>query len=261
MSGQQLVEFRNFEKSFVTNSGPVTAIRDLDLSIADGSFVAIVGPSGCGKSTLLMALAGLTLPTSGSVRLRGKPVDGPVTRAGVVFQGAELLPWRTTLENVMLQAEIRHLDAAKMTERARALLGQVGLLGFEDKYPDELSGGMQQRVSLCRALLHEPDLLLMDEPFGALDAMTRDQIQSDLQQLWMQSSKTVVFITHSIEEAVFLADRVIVLSPRPARIAADLEIDLPRPRHIADRGRPEFVAYVDRLRQEFMQLGVFHDGD
>jgi NitT/TauT family transport system ATP-binding protein len=253
------VEFDNVEKSFQTANGTVVAISELSLTMGEGEFLAIVGPSGCGKSTLLMALAGLTQPTSGQVRFAGKDVLKPLTQAGIVFQGAELLAWRTALENVILQAEIRRMPKAEAMARAMELLANVGLEGFENHYPDELSGGMQQRVSLCRALLHDPDLLLMDEPFGALDAITRDQLQTDLQQLWAQRKKTVVFITHSIEEAVFLADRVVVLSPRPARIAADLRVSLPRPRHIADRGSAEFTAIVNEIRDEFTRLGVFEE--
>lgn len=258
---QKFVEFADVEKSFSTKNGKITAISDLSLSISEGEFLAIVGPSGCGKSTLLMALAGLTQPTSGEVKFNGSAVADPLTEAGVVFQNAELLAWRTALENILLQAEIRRLPMEEATVRAKTLLANVGLGGFHNHYPDELSGGMQQRVALCRALLHDPALLLMDEPFGALDAITRDQIQSDLQQLWLQSRKTVVFITHSIEEAVFLADRVVMLSPRPARIAADIQVDLPRPRHIADRGSPEFTNLVNELREEFTRLGVFAENE
>lgn len=253
------VEFDRVEKSFTTKGGKVTAIEELSLTVEEGEFLAIVGPSGCGKSTLLLALAGLTTPTNGTVSLEGQTICGPVTDAGVVFQNAELLPWRTALDNVLLQAEVRKLPRGSLTERARQLLADVGLGGFEDHYPDELSGGMQQRVSLCRALLHDPSVLLMDEPFGALDAITRDQVQMDLQNLWLQSRRTVMFITHSIEEAVFLADRVIVLSPRPASIAADIRVDLARPRHVADRGSAEFTAYVNEIRVEFGKLGIFSD--
>lgn len=256
---QEFVEFDNVEKSFETANGTVTAVDALSLSMAEGEFLAIVGPSGCGKSTLLMALAGLTQPTSGQVKFDGTIVDKPLTQAGIVFQNPELLAWRTALENVLLQSEIRGLPKNESVTRARELLVSVGLSGFETHYPDELSGGMQQRVSLCRSLLHDPDVLLMDEPFGALDAITRDQIQSDLQQLWLQSRKTVVFITHSIDEAVYLADRVIVLSPRPAKIAADIKIDLPRPRHNADRGSVKFNNFVNEIREEFTRLGVFEE--
>ncbi|WP_374999677.1 ABC transporter ATP-binding protein [Aeromicrobium sp. CTD01-1L150] len=255
------IEFKDLEKSFTTRGGTVTAIESLSLSVQEGEFLAVVGPSGCGKSTLLMALAGLTTPTSGEVVVGGERVDGPMTQAGVVFQSAELLSWRTALENVLLQAEVRKLDLPENRPRAQQLLEDVGLRGFENHYPDELSGGMQQRVALCRALLHDPSMILMDEPLGALDAITRDQVQGDLQNLWMKSRCTVLLITHSIEEAVFLADRVIVLSPRPATIAADITIDLPRPRHVADRGTPEFTNLVNEIRHEFSRLGVFEQDE
>lgn len=260
-SATPYVQFDQVEKSFGTKASKVTALEALSLTIHEGEFLALVGPSGCGKSTLLLALAGLTTPTSGTVSLEGRPITGPVTDAGVVFQNAELLPWRTALENVLLQAEVRKLPRGSLTETARRLLVDVGLGGFQDHYPDELSGGMQQRVSLCRALLHDPSILLMDEPFGALDAITRDQVQMDLQNLWLQSRRTVMFITHSIEEAVFLADRVIVLSPRPATIAADIRVDIPRPRQVADRDSPEFTTYVHGIRKEFGNLGLFSDQD
>lgn len=253
------VQFNNFEKSFDTPSGSVTALRDLNLNIQEGQFVAIVGPSGCGKSTLLLALAGLTQPTNGDVLLAGNKVTEPVTRSGIVFQGAELLNWRTAVENILLQVEIRKKPVNEYRDKAKALLADIGLQGFEDHYPDQLSGGMQQRVALCRALLHDPEILLMDEPLGALDAITRDQVQMDLQHIWMRSRKTVVFITHSIEEAVFLADRVVLLSPRPAQIAADVEIELPRPRQVADRGSEAMFGYVNHLRDEFAKLGVFEN--
>lgn len=254
---QTFIDVKNFEKSFKTREGKVTAIDNLDVTIPEGQFLSVVGPSGCGKSTLLMALAGLTQATSGEVTVDGSPVSGPLTRAGIVFQGAELLSWRTALENILLQVEIRKEDTRKYEAKALELLKDVGLAGFENHYPDELSGGMQQRVALCRALLHDPSVLLMDEPLGALDAITRDQVQIDLQHLWMQSRKTVVFITHSIEEAVFLGDRVILLSPRPGRIAADIDIDLARPRRIGDRGSAEMSRYINILRDEFAKLGVF----
>jgi NitT/TauT family transport system ATP-binding protein len=255
------IEFKEVEKTFSTKDGKLTAIQSLSMSIAEGEFLAVVGPSGCGKSTLLMALAGLTSPTNGTVDVRGTQVTGPQTDAGIVFQSAELLSWRTALDNITLQAEIRKMDKNAARARARELMADVGLEGFEDAYPDELSGGMQQRVALCRALLHDPSMILLDEPLGALDAITRDQVQTDLQHLWMASRATVLLITHSIEEAVFLADRVIVLSPRPASIAADIRIDLPRPRHLADRGSAEFTRLVNQIRDEFSRLGVFTDAD
>ncbi|MDL4771686.1 MULTISPECIES: ABC transporter ATP-binding protein [Thermomonosporaceae] len=253
------VEFDRFTKSFDTGTGVVTAVNEMSFELERGEFLAIVGPSGCGKSTLLMALAGLTQPTSGQVRVAGEAVLKPYTDLGIVFQNAELLPWRTTLQNVLLQAEIRRTSKAEATARAGELLGQVGLDGFEGRYPDELSGGMQQRVALVRALLHDPEILVMDEPFGALDALTRDQIQIDLQRLWMERRKTVVFVTHSIDEAVFLADRVLVFSPRPARIAAEFRVPLERPRHLSARTSREFGDLVGEIRGVFETLGVLSE--
>ncbi|MBD2898122.1 ABC transporter ATP-binding protein [Spirillospora sp. NPDC000708] len=249
------IEFDRFTKSF----DAVTAVSEMSFELERGEFLAIVGPSGCGKSTLLMALAGLTQPSTGQVRVQGEPVLKPYTDLGFVFQGAELLPWRTALQNVLLQSEIRRAPRQEAERRARELLGQVGLGGFEDSYPDELSGGMQQRVALCRALLHDPQILVMDEPFGALDALTRDQIQIDLQRMWMERRKTVVFVTHSIDEAVFLADRVLVFSPRPARIAAEFRVPLERPRHLSARTGREFADLVGEIRGVFENLGVLRE--
>ena len=226
----------------------VVALQDIDFSVADGAFMAVVGPSGCGKSTLLRILAGLMPATSGSADLRGAPITGPRKDIGVVFQTPVLFPWRTILGNVMLPSDVQRLDRKKMTERAHQLLDLVGLKGFENRYPRELSGGMQQRVGIVRALIHDPALLLMDEPFGALDAMTRETMNVELQRIWMESRKTVLFITHSTSEAVFLADRVLVMTPRPGRIGDMLEIDLPRPRSLNVMNTPAFGAYVQRIR-------------
>lgn len=251
-----LIDCEHVTKSFDTDEGMVSAIDDVSLTIGRGEFVAIVGPSGCGKSTLLLALAGLTQPSTGAVRIDDQAITSPYTDLGVVFQSAELLPWRTTLGNVLLQTEIRRHPKQAARTRARELLAQVGLEGFADSYPEELSGGMQQRVALCRALLHDPEILVMDEPFGALDALTRDQMQIDLQRIWMTRRKTVVFVTHSIEEAAFLADRVLVFSPRPTRIAAEFPVDLERPRQLAVRTSPEFSGLVEDIRAVFTDLGV-----
>jgi NitT/TauT family transport system ATP-binding protein len=254
------VEFDHFTKSFGSGADTVTAVEEMSFTLRRGEFLAIVGPSGCGKSTLLMALAGLTQPTAGEVRIGHEPVRKPVTDLGIVFQHAELLPWRTAVQNVLLQAEIRRSPKAEAAERARELLEHVGLSGFAGHYPDELSGGMQQRVALCRALLHDPEILVMDEPFGALDALTRDQIQIDLQRLWLDRRKTVVFVTHSIDEAVFLADRVLVFSPRPASIAAEFRVELERPRALSARTSPEFTRLVGEIRGVFETLGVLTEG-
>jgi NitT/TauT family transport system ATP-binding protein len=223
-------------------SGPVEALSDITLSIPQGEFVALVGPSGCGKSTLLRIIAGLRPATRGRVLVNDKPVVKPISAVGMVFQAAVLLRWRTILDNVLLPAELAGLNPKKYRERAFELLRLTGLEDFAQKRPNELSGGMQQRASLCRALLLDPPLLLMDEPFGALDAMTRDEMNLELLRIWGEQSatrKTIVFVTHSIQEAVFMADRVVVMSPRPGRIAAIKTVNTPRPRTVASRATPE----------------------
>jgi len=221
-----------------TASGPVEALRNITLAVAEGEFLALVGPSGCGKSTLLRIIAGLRARSSGTVTMSGVPIERPLGNVGMVFQAATLLRWRSVLDNVLLPAELAGLRRADYRSRAAELLELVGLREFRDKRPGELSGGMQQRVALCRALLLDPPLLLMDEPFGALDAMTRDEMNLELLRIWGEASatrKTVLFVTHSIPEAVFLADRVVVMSPRPGRVAAIRDIDLPRPRGVQRR--------------------------
>jgi NitT/TauT family transport system ATP-binding protein len=221
--------------------------------------VSVIGPSGCGKSTLLMLLSGLDRATSGIIRVGGKIIDSPTSDLGIVFQQDVLLEWRTALENVLLQADIRGMDKPAARARATELLAMVGLDGFAAAYPYELSGGMRQRVAICRALLHEPPLLLMDEPFGALDALTRDQLQIDLLRLWSKQKITVVFVTHSIAEAVFLSDRIVVMSPRPGRIETIIKIDLPRPRRLSLRESPEFLGYNRQVTSVFKALGVLRD--
>jgi NitT/TauT family transport system ATP-binding protein len=226
----------------------IVALREVSFRIADGEFVVVVGPSGCGKSTLLKIIAGLLPPTGGAVELRGQPIAGPRRDIGVVFQTPVLFPWRTVIGNVMLPADVQRLDPGVMKPRALELLELVGLGGFERRYPRELSGGMQQRVGIVRALLHDPAILLMDEPFGALDAMTRETMNVELQRIWMQRRITVLFITHSTAEAVFLADRVIVLTPRPGTIGDQFEVDLPRPRTLDVMNTERFGQYVRRVR-------------
>ena len=241
-----MIEIDAVSVTYAAASGPVEALRGVSLRIGAGEFIAIVGPSGCGKSTLMRLVAGLMPVTAGEVRVAGRPVAGPMANVGMVFQAAVLLKWRTILANVLLPAELSGLDVAAHRERARSLLALVGLADFVDKLPHELSGGMQQRVSLCRALLLDPPILLMDEPFGALDAMTRDEMNLELLRVWGEldlernQRKTVLFVTHSIAEAVFLSDRVVVMSPRPGRIAADLRVDLPRPRTVELRASEAF---------------------
>jgi NitT/TauT family transport system ATP-binding protein len=230
---------------YAAASGPVEALRDIALSVGRGELVAVVGPSGCGKSTLLRLVAGLAQPTSGRVLVGDRPVTRPLAEVGMVFQAPVLLKWRTILDNVLLPAELSGLDRRAHRARARELLGLVGLADFEAKLPRELSGGMQQRASLCRALLLDPPLLLMDEPFGALDAMTRDEMNLELLRVWGETAgarKTIVFVTHSIAEAVFLADRVVVMSPRPGRIARIFDVPFARPRTVATRATAEFGA-------------------
>jgi len=214
-----------------------------------------VGPSGCGKSTLLKILAGLLRPTGGSVTLRGIPVTSPRRDIGVVFQNPVLLPWRTVLQNVLLPAQVQGGDLAAATQRGRALLQMVGLGGFEGAYPRELSGGMEQRAAITRALITDPQLLLMDEPFGALDAMTREAMNLELRRIWRESGKTVFFITHSIPEAVFLAERVLILSPRPGRIVEILDVDLPPDRDLDLMGTDRFGNYTRRIRALFGTKG------
>lgn len=243
-------------KTYVSRSGPVEALRCLDLEVSEGAFVSILGPSGCGKSTALNIISGLVPSSTGEVEVLGKPVRGPVLEMGIVFQRDLLLPWRTVLANVLLQAEIRKLPRDRLEQRAKNLLAQVGLEGFEDRLPSELSGGMRQRVAICRALLHDPPLLLMDEPFGALDAMTRDQMNLDLLEVWQETRKTVLFVTHSIPESIFLSDRVVIMSPRPGSVAAEIEIDLPRPRSFDIRESAEFSRYSGEIRRTFQRMGV-----
>ncbi|MBO9711673.1 ABC transporter ATP-binding protein [Sphingomonas sp.] len=248
-------------KTYWATGGAIAALDGIDLAIEPGAFVAVVGPSGCGKSSLLSILAGLQPASTGTVEIDGAAVAGPHPKMGMIFQSDCLLPWRTVLQNVLLPFEVRRTDPRAHEPAARALLAQVGLAGFEARRPDELSGGMRQRVAICRALIQEPGLLLMDEPFGALDALTREQMTTDLQALWLRIRNTVVFITHGIDEAVFLADRVLVMSPRPGRIALDLAIDLPRPRRWSEMiEAPAFRRAVRDIRAAFEAQGVLVAG-
>jgi NitT/TauT family transport system ATP-binding protein len=218
---------------FRSKRSDVTAVRDVSLTVAPGDFVALVGPSGCGKSTLLKLVAGLVPPTSGSIRLLGRTVDRPQKQIGFVFQRAALLEWRGARKNILLQAEMRGMDKREAAHRTDELIEMVGLRGFEKALPHELSGGMQQRVSLCRALLHRPPVLLMDEPFGALDALTREQMNVELNRIWRETGTAVLFVTHSIAEAIYLSQRVELMSARPGRILRTFTIDLPQQRDYA----------------------------
>ena len=243
--------------TYATASGPVEALRDVDLTVGRGELVAIVGPSGCGKSTLLRIIAGLRPPSRGRVEVDGRPVVRPIPSVGMVFQAPVLLKWRTIQDNVLLPAELSRLDPRDYRDRAAQLLRLVGLAEFAQKLPRELSGGMQQRAALCRALLLDPPLLLMDEPFGALDAMTRDEMNLELLRVWGQGSgeerKTIVFVTHSIPEAVFLADRVIVMTSRPGRLGSVFDVPLPRPRTAASRARPDFGALTLAIHESLQR--------
>ena len=227
----------------------IHALAPVSLEVGVGEFVSVVGPSGCGKSTLLKILGGLLSRTSGRATIMGTPIDGPRGDVGIVFQDPVLLGWRTVLQNTLLPAEVLRLDLKAAALRARELIKLVGLDGFEDKYPMELSGGMRQRNAIIRALIHDPAVLLMDEPFGALDAMTREQMNLELQRIWLESRKTVLFITHSIPEAVFLGDRVVVMTPRPGRIAEVIEVGHPRPRSLEIMATPEFGRRTTHIRQ------------
>jgi NitT/TauT family transport system ATP-binding protein len=242
-------------KTYRTQTGDVESLKPLDFNIDEGEFVSVVGPSGCGKSTLMKMVAGLLPISGGELELAGRPVRGPQTDVGIVFQNAMLLPWRRVIDNILLQAEIRGLPMQAARQRTAALVAMAGLKGFEDKYPWELSGGMQQRVAILRALLHDPPVLLMDEPFGALDALTREKMNVELQRIWMTANKTVLLITHSIPEAIFLSDRVFVMSERPGRIAATYDIDLPRPRALEVMGTEPFANYARQLRAHFYAQG------
>ena len=242
---------------YAARSGPLVALEDVNLEVSEGSFVSILGPSGCGKSTLLRIVGGLLPPSAGQVLVNGEAVHAPVTETGFVFQTDLLLPWRTALDNVMLQAEIRGMDKAAARDWALAFLDRVGLEGFSDRLPSELSGGMRQRVALVRALLHDPPILLMDEPFGALDAITRDEMNLELERIWSGTQKTVLFITHAIEEAIFLGDRVVVMSPRPGKVSCDLKVDLPRPRELSLKDSPEFRRLSAEIRTVLESMGLF----
>ena len=243
------VGLRDVTVRFRTKKRDVTALREVSLDVTAGEFIALVGPSGCGKSTLLKLLAGLLRATSGEVRLGGEQVDGPRHDIGYVFQRAALLEWRSARRNILLQAEMRRMPGDQARARADELIAMTGLTGFEDAYPHELSGGMQQRVALCRALLHEPPVLLMDEPFGALDALTREQMNTELNRIWRETGTTVLLVTHSISEAVYLADRVVVMSPRPGTVTEIIDVGLPAERDYTETlGRPEFREAAAHIR-------------
>jgi NitT/TauT family transport system ATP-binding protein len=256
VNGECLVRIAGLEKIYRTKDGnDIHALQDINLEVRPAELISIVGPSGCGKTTLLKILAGILKRTAGEVVMRGRSLSGPSREIGVVFQAPVLLPWRTVLQNVMVPVEVQKRDRAEFEARARQLIAMVGLAGFERKYPSELSGGMQQRVGICRALVHDPSFLLMDEPFGALDAMTRESMNEELQRIWSGSRKTILLVTHSIPEAVYLADRVVVMTPRPGRIVDVILVDLPRPRTLAMQNTAEFGRFVAGIRRHFSSAG------
>ena len=244
-----LLTIEHATKHYTTRSGSVHALDDLSFTVDQGEFVCILGPSGSGKSTLLWALSGLHDLTSGRIVLNGTPVTGPRPEIGMVFQDANLLPWRTLWKNVLFPFEIKRIKSKSYEPRIRALLDEVGLTGFEQKMPRELSGGMQQRASIVRCLAFDPSIVLMDEPFSALDAFTRDEMNLLLQKIWMETGKTILFVTHNITEAIFLADRVIVLTPRPGRLAHIFRVDAPRPRSLEQTMSPEFTRLALEIKR------------
>jgi NitT/TauT family transport system ATP-binding protein len=237
------VEITSLSKWF----GELEALKQIDVAVEQGEFIAVVGPSGCGKTTFLRMVAGLEPATSGTILIDGQPLRGPGNNRGFVFQNDSLLPWRTVLSNALIGPEVAGSVGPVERQRTLELLKLVGLSGFEDYYPRQLSGGMRQRVNLARALAIDPDVLLMDEPFASLDAQTREIMQTELLRIWEQGHKTVLFVTHQIDEAVFLSDRVLVFARRPGRLQENIEIKLPRPRSLALKRTPEFIAYVDRI--------------
>jgi len=253
------IELLHVSKTFGEDSDqPFRALGDVTLSIEDGEFVSVVGPSGCGKSTLMLMVAGLLSRSQGAIVVGGTPVTRPLTDVGIAFQDHLLLDFRTAIDNVMLQADIRRLPRKPIESRAKELFEQLRLTPAMKKYPRQLSGGMRQRVSLVRALVHDPSVILMDEPFGALDALTRLQVRMDLEALWLRRRPTVLFITHSVEEAVGLSDRIFVMSASPGQVVEEIRVDLPRPRPIVLGDAPQFSAYVDRIYRQFERMGVLH---
>jgi NitT/TauT family transport system ATP-binding protein len=250
-----IIEMAGVSKTYRTRDGEVPSLRPINFAIPEAEFCVVVGPSGCGKTTLLKMVAGLLPPSEGEICVDGRRVTQPHGGVGIVFQTAMLLPWRSVFRNVMMPVEVKKLPRKVYEQRATALLELVGLAGFEHKYPWQLSGGMQQRAAICRALVHDPKIVLMDEPFGALDAMTRERMNVELQRIQLETQKTVLFITHSIPEAVFLADRVLVMSERPGAIAAIYDVPLARPRSFAVMADPIFLDLSQRIRSHFNAQG------
>jgi NitT/TauT family transport system ATP-binding protein len=255
-AGRSEIVLAGVSKTYRTRDGDVPSLRPLDFRINEGEFFVVVGPSGCGKSTLLKLISGLLAPTAGEITVSGEKVTRPHGNVGIVFQNALLLPWRNILSNVMLPIDMKRLPREQYLPRAKDLIKLVGLDGFEKKLPWQLSGGMQQRASICRALVHDPKIMLMDEPFGALDALTRERMNLELMTIQRETGKTVLLITHSIPEAVFLGDRVLVMTERPGAIAAVYDVPLPRPRSLDVMADPVFTGLVQRIRRHFFSQGA-----
>ena len=253
---QTYIEVCDVSKTYESERGTVEALRDVSLSIGAGEFVSVVGPSGCGKSTLLRCVSGLEQPSTGTISLKGEAVLSPAPSMGMVFQRDVLLDWRNILDNVLFTADFRGLPRKQWIGRAKELLELFGLSEFQNRYPWELSGGMRMRAAICRALLVAPELLLMDEPFAALDAFTRDDLNLELQKISQKTNSTTIFITHNITEAIFLGDKVVVMDRRPGRIALVLDIDLARPRALSVRETPQFAEYGSIIRRTFEKLGI-----
>jgi NitT/TauT family transport system ATP-binding protein len=247
-ASEPLVSLTNVQKTYFTRQSPVQAVASASVDVARGEFVSLLGPSGCGKSTLLMMIAGLEQPTGGSISLGGSEVREPRRDIGIIFQDATLLPWKSALDNVLFPVRILKLPIEPYRRRAKELLAMVGLSDFENKKPSQLSGGMRQRVAICRALIHDPDILLMDEPFSALDAITRDQMNVALSEILETYKKTVIFVTHSIREAAFLSDRVVVMGGRPSTVVLDMKMPFERPRRFEIEETAEFVSVCRKLR-------------
>ena len=251
-----MIEVENVSKHFVArDNNRVAALTDVSISIQRNEFVCLVGPSGCGKSTLLRLVGGLLPVSRGRVVINGETVHEPRAKTGIVFQSPTLLPWASVLDNVLFPLKIARRLASDSTEHARSLLKLVGLDGFENRYPRELSGGMQMRAGVCRALVHDPDILLMDEPFSSLDALTREELTLELMRIWREQPKTVLFVTHSIPESVMLGDRVAVLTARPGRVADIVTVNVPRPRTFGMEARDEFQTAANRIRQLIFGAG------
>lgn len=253
---QTYIDVCDVSKTYESERGTVEALRDVSLSIGAGEFVSVVGPSGCGKSTLLRCVSGLEQPSTGTISLKGEAVLSPAPSMGMVFQRDVLLDWRNILDNVLFTADFRGLPRKQWIGRAKELLELFGLSEFQNRYPWELSGGMRMRAAICRALLVAPELLLMDEPFAALDAFTRDDLNLELQKISQKTNSTTIFITHNITEAIFLGDKVVVMDRRPGRIALVLDIDLARPRALSVRETPQFAEYGSIIRRTFEKLGI-----